>query len=300
MDIATIETFLKVASTQNISKTAQQIGYSQSTVTMQIQKLEKELGVKLFERIGKHIYLTTQGRAFIPYANNLLKAKNEALTFASNENDIVGQLRIGGVESICTGLLPELLIDFHKHCPHVEVIVRSGNTTDMINLLCNNELDFVFTLDQKIYRHELECKVEQPEEIIFLTLANDSYTKDIIPIQKLCCEPFILTEANAAYRYILEQMLIERDLHIQPILEIGNTETIIKLLKQGLGISYLPRFTVEKPLQEKTLMELHTNLPSALMYHQLLIHKQKMMTKQMELFIKLVKNYFQQRKKELQ
>ena len=295
MDLGTIETFLKVATTQNISKTAQQSGYSQSTITVQIQKLEKELGIKLFERIGKHVYLTEKGKAFIPYANNLLKAKHAALAFASNDQKTIGQLRIGGVESICTGLLPDLLVDFYQVCPYVEVIVRSGNTRDLINLLYSNELDLVFTLDEKIYRNDLDCRILEPEEIIFLTLYDQSFVQKQIPIQELCTKPFILTEANAAYRYVLEQMLLSHQLHIQPILEIGNTETIITLLNKGLGISYLPRFTVEKPLQEKTLMELHTDLPSALMYHQLFVHKQKLITKQMEIFIQLVNDYFVKR-----
>ena len=170
MDFNTIETFLKVATNQNISKTAQQTGYSQSAITIQIQKLEKELGVKLFERIGKHVYLTEKGAAFIPYANDILKSTNKALAFSQGEETVKGVLRIGGVESICTALLPSLLLDFYRLCPEVEVIVRSGATTDLIHQLCCNELDLVFTFDELIYRKDLVCDMKQQAEVIFLTL----------------------------------------------------------------------------------------------------------------------------------
>ena len=78
MEIKNIKTFLKVSATQNFSKAAQQLGYSQSAVTIQIQQLEKELGIPLFERIGKKVYLTEQGENFITYANNIIKAADTA------------------------------------------------------------------------------------------------------------------------------------------------------------------------------------------------------------------------------
>ena len=298
MDFQTIETFLKVATTQNISKTAQQTGYSQSAITVQIQKLEKELGVKLFERIGKHVYLTEKGAAFIPYANDILKSTNKALAFSQGEEKIKGILRIGGVESICTGLLPSLLLDFYRVCPEVEVIVRSGTTTDLINQLCSHELDFVFTFDEPLYRSDLICDVKQPEEVIFLTLYNESFDQSqCLPIKQLCKQPFLLTEANAAYRFVLEKMLAEKGIEIRPILEIGNTETIINLLKKGMGVSFLPLFTVQELLKEKRLMQLRTDLKPTKMYHQLLHHKGKWVTPQMEIFTNLVTSYFEQKKK---
>ena len=117
MELQTIETFLKVAASQNLSRTAVQLGYSQSALTVQIQKLEKELGVSLFERIGKRIYLTEQGSAFVPYANEILKATQAALSFSQGAETPRGVLRIGGVESICTAQLPELLLEFYRLCP---------------------------------------------------------------------------------------------------------------------------------------------------------------------------------------
>ena len=292
MELRTVDTFLKVAATQNFSRAAELLGYSQSAVTVQIQKLEKELGVALFERIGKRVYLTQTGRDFIPYAVELMRAGQAAAHFTGGETTPRGRLRIGGVESVCTALLPRLLLDFYRQCPEVEVVIRSGPTDDMLALAAGNELDLVFTLDEKIFRSELSCEAEQAEEIIFVTLPGEFPANAVIPIERLCRRPFILTETGAAYRYELERMLAERELEIRPILEIGNTETIINLLKKGMGISYLPRFTVEQELQDGVLQQLYTDLPPVQMLHQLLRHRGKWVTKPMEVFTQLVRAHF--------
>ena len=291
MELRTIDTFLKVAAIQNFSKAADQLGYSQSAVTVQIQKLEKELDVQLFERIGKRVYLTEKGREFIPYANEIRNASNAALAFSRHDTSIRGTLRIGGVESVCTALLPRLLLEFYRRCPQVEVVIRSGTTDEMIALAESNELDLVLTLDEIICRPDLVCSASREEEIIFVTRADNAPEPEL-PLEKLCEKPFILTETGAAYRYELERMLAKRNLQIRPILEIGNTETIINLLKRGVGVSFLPRFTVEEDLKDGTLRQLHTDLPGVSMLHQLLCHKNKWISPQMQIFTDLLRRDF--------
>ena len=83
-------------------------------------------------------------------------------------------------------------------------------------------------------------------------------------------------------------MLSEQEIEIAPILEIGNTETIIKLLKKGMGVSFLPEFTVKQEMEKETLFEIRTDLPKVNMYHQLLYHKNKWRTPQMKAFLELV------------
>ena len=96
MELRNINTFLKVAATQNFSKAAEQLGYSQSAVTVQIRQLEKELGTPLFERIGKRVSLTERGMEFISYANEIMRVTDQARFFAKDQRELDGTLRIGG------------------------------------------------------------------------------------------------------------------------------------------------------------------------------------------------------------
>lgn len=293
MELRTIQTFLKVAGTGNFSKAAEQLGYTQSAVTIQIQQLERELGVQLFERIGKKTSLTQKGQAFVRYANEIMKAAESALTFARNDSVPEGVLRIGGVESVCTALLPDLLLRFHRLCPNVEVIIRTGTTETLMNMGKSNEIDLFFTLDQKIFHSEWICASTQREDIIFVTSPSCPLrTADgaLTDIRTLIETPFILTEMGATYRYELEHRLAELELAIRPILEIGNTETIIHLLERGMGTSFLPLFTVQKQLAEGRLIPISTNLPPVYMHRQLLYHRNKWITPQMQVFMDMADN----------
>lgn len=111
-----------------------------------------------------------------------------------------------------------------------------------------------------------------------------------IPIEELIQRPFLLTEKGAAYRYELECLLAEKNMEIEPVLEIGNTETIINLLKKGMGVSFLPKFTVKEELDRNVLTEIHTDLQEVTMYGQLLYHKNKWVTEQMRTFMALTKD----------
>lgn len=290
MEIRNIVTFLKVAGTQNFSKAAEQLGYSQSAVTVQIRQLEKELNLQLFERIGKRVYLTEKGQEFIQYADEIMNVVDRALEFPGEKNEVKGKLRIGGVESVCTALLPDLILQFHKMYPEVNVVIRSGTTEELIEMARSNELDFVFTFDKKLYNPEWVCASQKTEEVHFVTVGTEE--KKRMSIEELVQQPFILTEMGAAYQYELEQLLAERELRIEPVLEIGNTETIIQLVKNKMGVSFLPEFTVKKELKQGKLMWVETDLPAVKMYCQLLYHKNKHLTPQMKMFIGLVQDFF--------
>lgn len=299
MELRNINTFLKVAATQNFSKAAEQLGYSQSAVTVQIRQLEKELGTPLFERIGKRVSLTERGMEFTSYANEIMRVTDQARFFAKDQRELDGTLRIGGVESVCTALLPDLLCSFYAQYPKVKIIIKSGTTQELMEMAKSNEIDLVFTLDRKICHAEWCGAVQKKERILFVAPAGQiSDRKAEVPARELVTKAFLLTESGAAYQYELERLLSERDLEILPVLEIGNTETIIHLLQKGMGYSFLPEFTVKKELKKEQLLEVRTDLPTVVMYSQLLYHKSKWVTQEMQKFIELIKDSSQTDKSE--
>ena len=294
MELRTIETFLAVASLQNFSKAAEQLGYSQSAVTVQIQKLEKDLNFPLFERIGKRVFLTEKGKEFIPYAHNIIRASRAALEF-SQEEELTpqGKLRIGCTEASCTCILPRLMIAFHRVCPAVEVIVRCAPAEELAQLVENNELDLVLILDKPVHRSDVALALDCKEEVILVASPQQLQpAASPLPLSQLCCQPFIMGESGSACRQKLEQLLSERGLVCQTIMEINHTDTIIDLLKKGMGVSFLPRFAVEGALSNGFLNQIHTELPEVYLHHQLFYHHSKIVTKQMGIFIKLTQDFF--------
>ena len=112
MEIRNITTFVRVAELQSFSRAAEQLGYSQSAVTVQIRQLEQELGLLLFERIGKQVRLTENGSRFVLRALDILNAVDAAKNMAYEPERVFGKLRIATAESLLISVLPPVIMKF--------------------------------------------------------------------------------------------------------------------------------------------------------------------------------------------
>lgn len=100
MEVRQLNTLIRAAQFQSFSKAAESLGYSQSAVTVQIKALEEELGVRLFDRMGKRVILTAQGQCFLEYANSILDTIHNARRALSEDAELEGCLHIGTLESL--------------------------------------------------------------------------------------------------------------------------------------------------------------------------------------------------------
>ena len=125
MEVRQLNTLIRAAQFQSFSKAAESLGYSQSAVTVQIKTLEEELGVRLFDRMGKRVILTAQGRRFLEYAHSVLDTIHSARQAMSDDTDLNGCLHIGTLESLCFFRLPGLMRQFRRENPGVSLRVNS-------------------------------------------------------------------------------------------------------------------------------------------------------------------------------
>ena len=114
MELRQFQTFVQAAQLQSFSRAAQQLGYSQSAVTVQIRLLEKELGTRLFDRMGKQVILTAQGRKFLEHANRVLYEVSRTRLSMHEDEELKNPLHIGTIESICTAKFAGFLSLFGK------------------------------------------------------------------------------------------------------------------------------------------------------------------------------------------
>ena len=106
MEVRNLVTFLKVTELKSFSRAAEALDYSQSAVTVQIQQLERELGVQLFDRIGKTVSITQYGKDFVSYARDVVSAIARASAFASSDSELSGTVRVGTLNSLLTASFP--------------------------------------------------------------------------------------------------------------------------------------------------------------------------------------------------
>ena len=208
MEIRNLITFVRIAEVQNFSKSAEQLGYSQSAVTMQIKQLEEELHTRLFERIGKQVRLTQAGERLLPYALEILNSIKKAESIAQEPEQISGKLRIGTCESYVISVLPPVIMEFSEICPHVEISTQTALVPDLFQMLRQNDIDLLYFMDEKVYFPEWVKVSEQPEKIFFVASSDSALAgKKHISIERLLQEPLYLTEKGISYRYAMEQSL---------------------------------------------------------------------------------------------
>ncbi|MGN0373630.1 MAG: LysR family transcriptional regulator [Enterocloster sp.] len=290
MELREIATFLQVAQLKSFSKAARQLGYSQAAVTIQIKQLEQELNVHLFDRIGKQTTLTHQGVVFYEYASAVMRDLAQAKDAVADPSELTGRLFLGTIESICASIFPSILKEYHRLYPKVNVSIITDSPETLLNLMNANAIDLVYFLDKRMYDNKWEKVLEAPENIIFVARADHPFAgRRGLELDQVIAEPFILTEKNASYRFILDQYLAAHGKAIQPFLEIGNTEFIINLLRSGMGISFLPEFTVRKDIEEGNLAPLDVKNFAMRTWRQIVYHKDKWVTREMDAFMKLAK-----------
>lgn len=291
MEIRNLITFVRIAEVRNFSKTAEQLGYSQSAVTMQIKQLEAELQVQLFERIGKKAKLTQAGQRLLPYALDILSAAGKAESIAREPEQISGKLRIGTCESYVISVLPPVFMEMGERCPGVEISTHTAPVPDLIDMLRQNDIDILYFLDEKLYFPEWIKVMEQPENIYFVSSSSSPLARmKKIPISRLVEEPLYLTEKGISYRYAMEQTLAAAGYELHPRLEVGNTDVITRFLLKNKGISFLPEYVVKDDVAEGRLAILDTECPRIVMWSQLAYHRNKYVTPKMKLFLEFMQN----------
>ena len=289
MEFREISTFLQVAQYQSFSKAARHLGYSQAAVTIQIKQLEQELGVHLFDRIGKQISLTHQGQVFYQYAVSIRNELEQAKNAVSDPSTLSGKLCLGTIESICASIFPDLLAEYHRLHPEVTISIVTDSPGVLLDRMNENTIDIVYLLDRRIYDN-LWCKtLEEPEENIFVASPDHelALVKRELELDEVLRFPFFLTEKDASYRHMLEQYLASINRSVKPFLEIGNTEFIIHMLLKNTGISFLPKFTVQRELQQKQLTALNVRGFQMQTWRQIFYHKDKWVTREMQEFLRL-------------
>lgn len=292
MELRQLKTFALIAKLGSFVQAADRLGYAQSTITNHIQILENEMGVRLFERLGHRVMLTNQGKSLLPYAEQVIKLTSEALTIIANTDDLQGKLTIGTGESLGTYRLPGVFQTYRRAYPKVEMILKFASCTTICDRIRNNEIDVGIIINDKIMGEDLIVENISDEQMLFLTAPDHPLAlKKIITPHDLAETCVILTEPGCSYRSSVERILKDCRVSPQSFLEASSIETIKQLIMLGLGISMLPRFTVEKELAEGRIHAICWDGPIPNYKVQMLYHKDKWISPTLQSFLGTTREY---------
>ena len=259
MDFDQIHTFLEIVRLKSFSKAAQTCYRTQPAISAQIRQLEHELKCELFERFGSRISLTTAGKLFAQYAEQMMDVRRQAQNALNElETSPRGELVIAANEATCIYVLPSVFAEYKAQFPGVQLQVNRSYGSRVVEAVMENVADFGLTqlpVPEKrvqivdIYKDEIRCVVPVGHP---LADAENVTCEDVLPFSLLLPQSGITrTRLNAWFEKV------EDDLHVS--MELDSTETMKRFVLAGLGISFLSGATA----QEEVAANLLRSIPLA-------------------------------------
>ncbi len=289
MELQQLRAFTTIAKVGSFTKAAELLDYAQSSISAQIHSLETELGTKLFERFGREVCLTPEGKRLLVYAEQLLNIEAEAKETLTGNNEPQGTLTICAPESLSIFKLPSLIQAYKERYPKVKLVLKLGSCSDIHNWVRKNIADCGFLLGTPANPSDLVMKPLSHEPMTLIARNNHPL------VAKGCCTPkdlegedlIQIEESDCIYRLIFEAQLAEAGVQPGAVFEFGSVETTKKCVISGMGISLLPRMTVEQEIKTGELKDLQWTGSDFNIFTQLFYHKDKWLSPALTALVQL-------------
>lgn len=267
MNIQYLKTFKTITESQSFAQAAEKLGYTRSTITFQIRQVENEIGCKLFEKIGRKMFLTQRGQEILPYVDSIL-LNYQQITSTSGHPE--GKVRISVVESYLNFRFPLVIRKIRKSFPEVELSIRTMPCPNMYDAIRNGEIDLALHYDTLGADPAIHTeRIHDYPLVLFESTGADSPFR-FHSNQRIA---FIDLEEDGFYQHCLDHVLEENPGSALNPIVMGSVSSLIECVKSGLGIAVLPSFAIEKELDAGTARIIPAALQAdsvaiAISYHQ--------------------------------
>ncbi|MCH1958579.1 LysR family transcriptional regulator [Romboutsia hominis] len=286
MNIRKLEIFYKTAKCLNMSQVAKDMYISQPSISQCISEIESEIGTKLFDRIGKKLYLTHEGKIFYEYTRRILNIYEEGINVVRSSKSNKGKLVIGASTTIGTYIMPYIIHKFNKKEKDIEISMIIDNKHNIEELILNNKVDIAF-IEGTVNSKEIILKDIWIDELVFISSINHEWNgKKYLDIEDLKNNKFIIREDGSGTRQRFEGFLENNDIKFNSYIELSNLEAILNYVKLNIGVSCVPYMSVLSEENSKSINvyrikdhKINRSLYSA-------IHKDKYISKPIECFMK--------------
>lgn len=283
MEIRHLRYFAAVAHKRHFTQAAEDLFIAQPALSQQIQALERELGITLFERTSRRVRLTSAGEALLGHAERILaeveQTHAEMQAFAGVTR---GRISLGFLQSLGAYRLSALLARFHAQYAGVEMVLHEDVTEQLLEQVKVGQLDVALThvIGDIFPLHVTDPQmITEPlvkEELMLVVAPNHPLTRQpYVSPKELEHEPFILFKPGSGLRQVMVHLSLIGGFTPRILFESGDIGTIRALAAEGLGISILPQSVVEAPGKEVATVKLMPVLPSrmvVLVWHRRITH----------------------------
>lgn len=255
MEIRQLKSFKTVANFLSFNKAAGQLNYAQSSISAQIQALEEDLGVQLFDRLGKRVQLTETGTLLLQYANKILDLIDETQSAVTGDTEPVGSLTVRIPETFGIHRLPAVLKAFHSRFPKVQLNFITCALEGLAKDLRKGVTDLAFLLAEGISAPDLDVETLGFESLVLVAGPDHPLSaKRSVHTRDLAGTTILLSRVDCSYRKIFEQILKNEEVDRFNKFEFNSVEVIKSSVMAGFGVTVLPEIAVADEVRRKKLV----------------------------------------------
>ena len=296
MNFNQLRIFYSVARNSSVTLAAKELFLTQPAVSIQIHLLEENYSVKLFNRSGKGITITEEGKLLLSYAErifNLSDEMEEALWQMKSLDR--GRLKIGSSRTIGSYYLPQLFEIFKLKYPHIEIQMDISNSSRVIEEILSFQNDIGF-IGIDYFHKNLVLKPFIKERLVLITPPDHELTrKKAISFKELNGQKMIMREKGSGTMELIKQELTKNKVSVETVMELGSNEAIKRAVEAGLGVSIISNNVVKREKDQGRIKVLHfSSNKDIIRYFYIIYHKDKYLSNLLKTFLDVAREFSNQ------
>ncbi len=237
-----LQAFVEVVRLGSVTRAAAALHVTQPALTARLNALERGLGTPLLVRRRSGARPTEAGRAFLPYAERALQAVADGrVLLAELERGAAGHVALGASPAVSTYMLPTILKRFSESHPGVQVTLRTGHSEEMLELVKRDEV--AVGLLRAFNDPEIEQFTLYEDELV-LVVHPDHPVAERVRLPELASEQFVMFDPASSYHELTSAIFLDAGIVPRGVMEVDNTDSVKKMVEQGLGVAFLPHVSV--------------------------------------------------------
>jgi LysR family hydrogen peroxide-inducible transcriptional activator len=247
MELHQLRYFCAIVDSGSFSRAARFAHVSQPSLSQQIRKLEDELGVRLFDRLGRTVRLTETGQTFLPRARAVLRELEAARGDVDDQKDSVGgTIVVGVIPTVAPYLLPQHLTEFSKKFPRARITVVEEITPVLLERLRAGTIDLAIVA-LPVRGHEFESFPILTERLFAVVPKHHRLARSqSLSLENLRSEPFLLLRDGHCFRDTALAACVRARLHPQIVFESGQFSSLLSMVGAGMGVSIVPEMAIDR------------------------------------------------------
>jgi len=291
MKLDHLKSFHRIAVTRSFTQAAQELFLTQPAVSQQIQLLEYRLGIKLFDRLGKMVGLTSEGELLFSYTERLFQIYDEIeMQFGKLRDLETGKITVGSTAVMGTYFIPRIIGDYNRKYPGIDINIQMGNSYSVLNMLISNQVDIGFSGRLKTDTRLRSILIHREKLLLVSSPDNPLTDQPVVSVSKLGKMPFIWREKGTQTRALVKKWFQQKVGKNYPkrSIELQNIEAAKRTVIEGYGITIIPEISIRRELHVGLLKRINLDEFDLSFDYYLFYKKGKVFSKAIKAFLEIL------------